>query len=141
MKYLLDTDVCIHILRGNQALKNWLEKTDPDDLAISEITVAELLTGAEIAAKRGLNPKIRRLLEFIDSFNIIGISQALHLFAKEKARLYSEGKPIEDFDLLIACCAISSELTLITGNIRHMDRVNGLELKTVFELQNMKFYY
>ncbi len=47
MKYLIDTNICIHFFRGKFSLKDKFEKVTLNNCAISEITLAELIFGAE----------------------------------------------------------------------------------------------
>ena len=50
------------------------------------------------------------------------------IFGRERARLRKEGKPIGDFDLLIASACLHHELTLLTDNIREFERVGNLKI-------------
>jgi len=65
----------------------------------------------------------------LSSVKILPIFQALDIFAFEKARLRKKGTPIEDFDLLIGSTAVSYELTVVTNNTSHFDRIEGIELE------------
>ena len=84
MKYLLDTNICIHFLRGKFGLINRLQEIGTENFAISEITLAELVFGAE----NSTNPK--KNLELIEIFTnqvvILPIFNAIYLYGKEKAR-------------------------------------------------------
>lgn len=53
MNYLLDTNICIHFFRGKYGIIERIEKVKPENCAISEITLAELVFGAE----NSKNPK------------------------------------------------------------------------------------
>jgi len=46
----------------------------------------------------------------------------------EKARLEKSGTPLDDFDLILASCALSHNLVLVTNNISHFQRIEGLKL-------------
>lgn len=69
------------------------------------------------------------IADFSSGVNVIPISPSLDLFAAEKARLQLEGRPVDNFDLLIGATAVFHELTLVTGNIRHFDRLQGIKLE------------
>ncbi|MEQ9166892.1 MAG: PIN domain-containing protein, partial [Fulvivirga sp.] len=99
MKFLLDTNICIYFLKGKYGLKDKFEEVGFDSLYISEITVAELKYGAEKSDYPENNRKVIQKLS--SQFKQIPIFNALDIFAKEKARLKKEGKPVDDFDLLI----------------------------------------
>lgn len=51
-------------------------------------------------------------------------------FAMVRAELRASGMLIPDMDLLIAATALTHDLTLVTGNMRHFDRVPGLRIHT-----------
>ena len=100
MKYLLDTNICIHFFRGKFNLYEKFQEIGIEDCAISEITLAEFVFGAENSS----NP--RKNFDLIESFSdqvmILPLINAIYLYGKEKARLRSQGRMISDFDLLIA---------------------------------------
>ena len=104
MKYLLDTNICIHFFRGKFNLYDKFKETGIENCAISEITLAELVFGAENSS----NP--RKNYELIEAFSdqvmIMPIINAIYIYGKEKARLRSLGTMISDFDLLIGCTAL-----------------------------------
>ena len=127
MKYLLDTNICIHLFRGKFNLLEKFEKINLNDCAISEITYAELIFGAENSA----NPE--KNLEIIDSFvsqiKVIPIFNAVHLYAKEKVRLRKNGNMISDFDMLIGCTAIANDLIMVTENLKEFERIKGINME------------
>lgn len=82
MKYLLDTNVCIHFLRGKYGLIEKFQEIGTENVAISEILLAELVFGAE----NSTNPK--KNLELIEVFTnqvmILPIFSAIYIYGKEK---------------------------------------------------------
>ena len=133
MKYLLDTNICIHLFRGRFSVADCIQKCGWDNCFISEITKAELLLGEEIALRRGLNVPIGAVRRFISSIEVIPISDGIEIFAREKARLISSGEQIEDFDLLIASTAIANNSILVSENLKHMGRIQGIRLENWVE--------
>lgn len=125
--YLLDTNICIFFNKGVAGLRERLIAVGLMNCAISEITQAELLYGVEKSMHRAKN--MATLEEFITDLQIIPVSQAIPLFASEKARLAQLGKPIDNFDLLIGATAIIHEMTLVTNNTKHIDRLHGITLE------------
>ncbi len=126
MNYLLDTNIIIFFFKDKFGITDKIEKVGIENCYMSEITLAELKYGAAYSA----NPKkhqdeINQLLEFIP---VIPISSAIDLFALEKARLRKAGTLIDDFDLLIGCTAIENEMTLVTNNTKHFQRINKIQL-------------
>ena len=127
MKYLLDSNICIHFLRGKYNIIEKLNEVGIDNCAISEITLAELVFGAE----KSDNPKKNHKLieKFIGQLSILPIFDAIQTYGKEKARLQSEGKMISDFDLLIGCTSIENDLVMVTENIKEFDRIKGIRIE------------
>lgn len=125
MKYLLDTNICIHFLRGKFGLIEKFEELGPENFAISEITLAELVFGAE----NSTNPK--KNLELIEIFTnqVIIVFNAIYIYGKEKARLRAKGLMISDFDLLIGCTAVDKDLIMVTENLKEFERISGIEIE------------
>jgi len=69
------------------------------------------------------------LRAFYPFFTILPIFTAFDVYAKEKARLKTAGKILDDFDLLIGATAISYSLTLATKNISDFDRLEGIRIE------------
>jgi tRNA(fMet)-specific endonuclease VapC len=128
MKFLLDTDTCIFWLRGNPNLHAHLTDVRPKELAISSITLAELRYGAAYSERPNANHQA--IDDFIRPLNVIGLkAKAADVFGDMKADLRRKGLLIEDMDLLIAATAYAYELTLVTNNSSHFERIVGLRLE------------
>lgn len=127
MKYVLDTNICIHFLRGKYGLIEKFEQLGTESFAISEITLAELVFGAE----NSKNPqKNLDLIEvFANQVVVLPIFSAIYLYGKEKARLRAIGLQISDFDLLIGCTAIEKDLIMVTENLKEFQRISGIRLE------------
>lgn len=123
-KYLLDTNICAYFLNGKYNLKNKFTEIGIENCVISEITIAELKYGVE---KSTLKERNRKTIEnFQANFDIIPIFPALDIYAKEKARLKTVGKIVDDFDLLIGSSAIFNNLVLVTKNVKDFDRLENI---------------
>lgn len=127
MKVLLDTCACIEILKGNMNVYKIVKSLSVKQRLVSEITLAELLFGVELSKRKVL--ELQNVNEFLNDVTILPISNSIRRFAKEKARLQKAGMPIEDFDLLIGVSAVENSLTLITDNVKHMARINDIEIE------------
>jgi len=93
---------------------------------ISEITIAELLYGVE--CDRVNVSQNRRLVEgFINNAQIIPVSDAIRVYAKEKARLRRSGILIDDMDIFIGSTAIAHDMILVTDNAKHLSRLSGIK--------------
>jgi len=127
MKYLLDTNICIHFFKGKFNLIAKIASVGLRNCAISEITLAELVFGAE----NSLNPKQNH--EIINNFTgqvaILPIYDSIYIYGKEKARLRKSGKMISDFDLLIGCTSIANELIMVTENVNEFKRISDITIE------------
>tara|TARA_R110000868_G_scaffold30818_1_gene113620 strand:+ start:496 stop:894 length:399 start_codon:yes stop_codon:yes gene_type:complete len=127
MKYLLDTNICIHLFRGKFNLIEKFQEINLDDCAISEITLAELIFGAENSSNPKKNYKI--IDAFSEQVKILPIFNSIQIYAKEKVRLRKKGIMISDFDLLIGSTAIANELIMVTENIKEFKRISDIEIE------------
>lgn len=125
--YLLDTGTIIYNLKGNDAITRNLQYHFEDPMKICVITLMELYFGAYKSEKvTGNLAKIRTIENF---FDIISTGkECAEIFGMLKASLEKSGTPLDDFDLIIASCALSQNLILVTNNIKHFSRVEGLKL-------------
>jgi len=133
-QYLLDTNVCVFLLRGQYAIDKKLDNVGLENCHISEITEAELKYGAELGHRKGLRQRMEHLNDFLASINILPISDAIDLYASEKARLRLAGTPADDdFDLLIGCTAIVNDMVMVTENLKHFKNYAGIRLENWIE--------
>ncbi len=110
-----------------QELMRHFDSISTEYLFISEITLAELKYGVENSLKKKENQKV--LDNFLTGVRILPIYNSIGVYAKEKARLKKQGMTIDDFDLLIAATAVTHNLTIVTNNRKHFDRVEGLQIE------------
>jgi tRNA(fMet)-specific endonuclease VapC len=127
MKYILDTNICIHFFRGKYNLLTKFEEVGIGNCCISEITLAELVYGAE----KSQNPeKNHRLIEdFIEQVAVLPLYSAIYFYGKEKARLNAIGETISDFDLLIGSTAIENDLIMVTENVSEFKRIKDIKIE------------
>jgi len=125
MRYLLDTNICIHFLRGQYYLNEKIEKVGSQNYALSEITLAELVFGAENSTDPSQN--LKTIEHFTSQIAILPILDAIPIYAKEKVRLRKLGLMISDFDLLIGTTAIAYDFVMVTENIKEFERIKGLK--------------
>jgi len=125
--YLFDTDTCVFRLRRMFEIDRQIAQVSKRNRYVSEITIAELRFGAERCKQR----KEQMLLvdAMYDEFTVLPITPTIRYFAAEKARLWSVGQKIADFDLLIGATALYHGLVLVTNNIRHFERMQSLRLE------------
>jgi len=126
--HLLDTDICIYWLNGRPEIREQALAVGISNLAISSITVAELYFGAYNSTRTIQN--LERAEQFVGAIAIIPpTTTTLRRFGELKANLRRSGKPVADFDLMIASTALSEQLILVTNNTRHYARIPDLVLQ------------
>ena len=126
MKYMLDTNICIFIIKNKPetVIRKFMEY-DAGDICISAITYAELVHGVEKSAAREKN-RIA-LTVFLSEIQIIPFDDAAaQAYGVVKAELQRRGTPIGPLDTLIAAHAKALKVVLITNNTREFSRVDGL---------------
>jgi len=133
MDYLLDTNICIHFFKGQFYLKNKIKQIGFQKFAISEITLAELIYGAEKSQKKTQNIKV--VEDFIEMITIIPIFDSIKVYGKEKARLKTKGTIISDLDLFIGATAIVNDMILVTRNVREFERMENIKIENWIDNQ------
>ena len=124
-RYILDADVCIHVLRRRPPLLRDRLAEAAGRTAISTITLTELKVGVEKSAR----PVERRddLIAFCAALVLLDYdSEAADHAADIRAKLERLGQKIGPIDTLLAGHARSLGATLVTGNAREFSRVPGL---------------
>ena len=125
LRYLLDTNICIYVIKRRPELVLDRFNENAPHLAISSITLAELLHGAEKSSQP------QRTLAVVEDFcsrlDVLdyGAKAAQH-YGQIRASLEQRGTPIGVNDLHIAAHARSEGLTLVSNNLREFERVDGL---------------
>ena len=111
MKYLLDTNVLIAMFRDEHGIREAILQAGTKNCAISELTFGELLVGAY----KGKNKRQRKEVEIAGQmFQMIPVtSDIIDCWAKQRA---------------IASMALQNNLTIVTHNIKHFDRVPNLNI-------------
>jgi tRNA(fMet)-specific endonuclease VapC len=129
-KYLLDTNICVFLLRGKFEIDQKIDSVGLVNCYISEITVLELKYGAELSKQKDGIDRYEQLNRFLSAISIIPITGALDYCAVEKARLRLAGTPADDdFDLLIGCSAVVEKMVMVTDNIKHFKNIDGIHLE------------
>lgn len=125
IKYLLDTNLCIRVLRDRpQGLRGRFNE-EASSLSISSVVLYELLYGAAKSARPADN---RHAVEaFAARLEVLDFDDDAAAHAGEiRADLERQGTPVGSYDLLIAGHARSRGLVVITGNLAEFRRVEGL---------------
>jgi tRNA(fMet)-specific endonuclease VapC len=127
LSYLLDTDWLVDYLSGRQPAIALLNALVPSHLSISIITYAEAYDGIYY----GQDPEASEegFLRFLEAVTVLPITGDIaRVWASLRGSLRKSGMLIPPSDLFIAATAISFDLTLVSRNRRHFERVPGLRL-------------
>ena len=129
MKYLLDTNICIALIRQRPAgLLQRLITLEPGEVGLSSITLAELIYVADKSSQTEQN--LAALEQFLLPLELVNFDDsAATAYGQIRAGLEREGKVIGSMDMLIAAHALSLNTILVTNNIKEFGRVSGLLLE------------
>jgi tRNA(fMet)-specific endonuclease VapC len=129
MKVMLDTNICIYIIKQKpEAVLARFRAFQVGDIGISTITLAELQYGAMKSAR----PKQNResLKEFVAPLDVASFDNAAsEAYGEIRVALEKSGRPIGAMDLLIAAHALSLDARLVTNNEREFKRVRSLRVE------------
>lgn len=130
MKLLLDTNICIYLIRNRPPeVRRHFQKHTVGEIGVSAITIAELEYGVHKSAAPERNRKALEAfllpLEFLDFDH-----RAAMAYGRLRASLERSGIPIGSMDMLIAAQAVAHDLTLVTHNLREFQRVPDLRCET-----------
>ena len=133
MPYLFDTDALSEVLRPRPAGRyvEWLRTVARSEQFTSAVVIGELYGGAFRSADSA------RHLQNIESRVLPAITVLAYdllsarVYGSIRARLEVSGRMLADADLQIAATALHHELELVTGNLRHFERVPGLKVSSV----------
>ena len=114
-------------MKGKFELLTIFEKLKPEQLYISEITLAELKYGIECSEYKVKNKKT--LDNFLTYISILPIFHSINLYAREKFRLRKSGITIDEFDLLIGVTSITHQMYMVTNNTKHFKYLKGIQLE------------
>ncbi|TFW12429.1 PIN domain-containing protein [Brevundimonas intermedia] len=125
MDYLLDADICIHVLRRRAPDLRERFAASVGRIALSTVTLTELLVGVAKSYDPGMRHE--ELLRFRSRLDLLDFDEAAAAHASDiRASLERSGQKIGPLDTLLAGQARSLGLTVVTANVREFSRVEGL---------------
>jgi tRNA(fMet)-specific endonuclease VapC len=127
MKYLLDTNICIYLINSrSEKLVKKFRSCQPENLAVSAITVAELRFGADNS--HAVQRNNLALDQFLIPLEIINFDdRAATSYGILRSELEKKGHPIGPLDTLIAAQAIAHDLVVVSNNMREFGRIKALK--------------
>lgn len=128
MIYCLDTDVLIEYFRGNEKIRNRINTiSEEDSIGITWLSFYEFFKGIYVSGRleeeRFLGKLLDTSLVLELSYESSKIGGEIYAFLKKKGQL------INDADILIASVVKSYEATLVTNNLFHFSRIEGLKVE------------
>jgi len=127
VKYLLDTNICISLLKNQYGIREAILNVKTKNCFVSEISIAELYYGASKSNNR--EERVKDVDFIVSHFGIVPIFRALPLYGDLKAKLEKDGNRIDDFDILIGSTAIANGMVMVTDNVKHLGRLPGIKIE------------
>lgn len=129
MMYLLDTNMCIYLMKNTYpCLAQKILSLNPNDIAISSVTVFELEYGAAKSSRS--NQTRTNLRFFLAPFTVIPFDSSDAIIAGEiRSQLEKKGTPIGPYDLPIASQGISKKMIVVTHNTDEFSHVPNINIE------------
>ena len=118
---LLDTNILIEILKGNQKTIEKVQNFNTT-LAISSISVMELYYGARNKAE------LNKLEKFVSLFSVVHLSENISTYATKLIKTYAKSHSLDIPDSLIASTSLVNKYKLFTYNLKDFKYINDIEL-------------
>jgi tRNA(fMet)-specific endonuclease VapC len=126
--YCLDTNIISYHFKNQYSVSQNILSLEASDISTTQITLAELLYGAYKSSRVDLNLEI--IHSFLPGLKIYSLDdKSSEVYGKQKARMIKLGMVVDDMDLLIASICIANDLTLVTHNLKHFQRIKGLKVE------------
>ncbi|MDA1190676.1 MAG: type II toxin-antitoxin system VapC family toxin [Candidatus Poribacteria bacterium] len=123
----METDWAVDYLRGDPVCVERLHELSSEGLGMSVVTLAELYVGISFSSDP--TQAERELQGFLERVSVLPLDEeTCRWFGRERARLKRAGQQIERLDLLIGATCLRHGLTLLTNNVRHFGRLDGLHI-------------
>ena len=126
VSYLFDSDRVIALLKGVPAAIELFSALGPASVSISVITYAEVSEGLDVTSG---SRQATGWWDFLAFAEVLPVDRSVaDTFASLRKALRSTGNLIPDLDLLIGATALEHDLMLVTGNLRHFERIPDLRV-------------
>ena len=129
MRYMLDTNICIFLIRkkSDRVLQKLMEH-DPEEICISSVTYAELVHGVE--KSKAIEKNRALLTQLLSNIEVLDFgTKVADEYGNIRADLEIKGYPIGPLDTMIAAHAKSLGYILVTNNTREFNRVEGITVE------------
>ena len=130
MKYLVDTDWIILYFRGNREVARRIEELTPEGIGISVVSMGELYEGVYKASDPAGNESALRLI--LSEIDVVYIDdEVCRIYGRQRGRLRADNADTGNNDIWIGATAMRHDLTLLTNNRRHFERMEELSVVSV----------
>jgi tRNA(fMet)-specific endonuclease VapC len=127
--FCLDTNIIVFFLKNQYSnlTTKILQEIELQNVATNSVVCCELLF---YSYKNKATKSLELRQEFLKLLPIFDLNyQAANHFAEQKAVLEKTGQKIDDIDLQIASICLANDLTLVTNNTKHFERIEDLKLE------------
>ncbi len=131
-KYLLDTNILIDFLNEVPSVVEHVLLTGTHRCYISVISLHELYYGAYLARERKkeyFTRELKKINTLLDYFTVLHLNSRGEEYAHIKYALRKIGKPVDEFDMLIAGQALSEGLIVVTDNLKHFENMPNVKVE------------
>ena len=123
--FLLDTDTWIEFFHNRGGVAKHIAVTPINEIFVSEVTIAELTYGA--LHSEAVERHLQESKMIAETFNVLPLSDWTRDYAEIRHSLTSQGVLVGDFDILIEVTARQYGLTVVTHNIKHFEKMPGIQ--------------
>lgn len=126
-RYLLDTSIVAFMFRGKYGIGQKLSELGAEQCCVSDVTVAELTYGAYHSDR--VQQNLAMIERFCQLVTVVPFASGVDEYGRQKDCLVRKGTMIEDFDLFIGCTAVANGMIMVTDNVKHFSRIEGIQLE------------
>jgi tRNA(fMet)-specific endonuclease VapC len=135
-QYLLDTNILIDFLKEVPSVVEKILQVGTQQCCISVLSLHELYYGAQLAREKREDyyfQEIDKICTLLEYFEVLNLNTHGKEYAHIKYVLRKKGKPVDEFDMLIAAHAISEGLTVVTDNLKHFKNMPDVKVENWME--------
>jgi tRNA(fMet)-specific endonuclease VapC len=131
VRYVLDTNVVAALMKGDRAVVSRLRTANKTAVALPQPVAAEVAFGLARLPRSKRRDRLEEAWRAISAEipRLPWTDDVSEAFGRIKAALERSGRPLDDFDVVIAAHAVATGASLVTFNNRHMERVPTLSLE------------
>ena len=131
-QYLLDTNILIEFVHGNRSVIERIMQAGFDHCCMSVVSLQELYFGAykaRLKKEAYFEQEMVRISMLRRRFTVLPLPEEADGYGQIKVALQKSGSLIDEFDMLIGGHALDLGLTVVTDNVKHFERINGLKIE------------